>query len=260
MSGSPVSKRIRIGSIWIDAVTFAETLDRIQALVEAGLGGMVFTPNIDHVVIAENDPEFRAAYAAADLSLVDGQPLMWAARLLDTPLPEKVSGSDLIVPLIERAGQRGWRVYILGAGPGVAEEAAEILRGRYKVNVVGTASPMIGRQPDPTADAKIVATIAAAKTQLLLLALGAPKQELWLHRNRAALSTAVGVGVGASVDFVAGRVQRAPRWVSRSGLEWLYRLVREPRRLWRRYLVNDPQFGAILLRSLRQPRDERVRG
>lgn len=243
------SSRIRIGTIDIDALTFAEALDRIEELVIARRGGMVFTPNVDHIVNAENNVAFRQAYHRADLSLVDGQPVLWAARILGQTLPEKVSGSDLVLPLLIRAAARSWRVYLLGAEPGVAEKVAEWLQTTHEVNIVGTAAPRVDLE-NPLENQKIAANIRAVKPDLVLVALGSPKQELFIHQIAKSLEPAVFLGVGASLDFLAGTVQRSPAWMSRAGLEWLYRLVREPRRLWRRYLVNDVQFFGILYRDM----------
>jgi N-acetylglucosaminyldiphosphoundecaprenol N-acetyl-beta-D-mannosaminyltransferase len=247
--------RLVLGAVPVDRVSLAEALDRIEALVAAGRGGAVFTPNVDHVVLASREPALARAYAGVDLSLADGMPVVWAARLLGAPVPERVSGSDLAFPLLERAAQRGWRTYLLGGAPGVAEEAARRLRARLPSLVVaGTDAPRITLKPgDPEGEAAL-ARLRAARPDLVLVALGAPKQELWIHRHRAALGPAVAVGVGATLDFLSGRVRRAPRWVSRAGLEWLWRLGREPRRLWRRYLVQDPAFAAILWRELRARR------
>ncbi len=257
----PRAKRLRLGLLHIDPVTFTGALDAIEALVSARKGGSVFTPNVDHVVNVEADPHFCEAYAAASLSLVDGTPLLWASRLLGEPLPEKISGSDLVRPLMQRAAQRGWRVYLLGAGPGVAQEAAGVLERELGVNVVGVDSPRIAARPGGVDEsAQALERLRAARPDLVLVAFGSPKQELWIHAHAQALAPAVAVAVGASLDFVAGRVKRAPAWMSRAGLEWLYRLAQEPRRLWRRYLVNDPKFAAILLRSLRRARREREHG
>ncbi|MHB8878032.1 MAG: WecB/TagA/CpsF family glycosyltransferase [Myxococcaceae bacterium] len=260
MSPPPVQPRtqLRVGKLWIDSLTFAQALEDIEHLVERGRGGAVFTPNVDHIVTVEADPAFEAAYGAASLSLVDGQPLLWASHLLGEALPEKISGSDLVLPLMERAGARGWRVYLLGGGPGVAEKAAGVLKERFGVKVVGTDAPML-RSDDAKAREAAVGKIVAARPQVLLVALGAPKQELFIHRSAAALGPVVSVAIGAGLDFVAGTLRRAPRWMSEHGLEWLYRLAQEPRRLWRRYLVNDPKMLLILLRSLRRSRAERVR-
>lgn len=251
---APVPDRLRLGHIQIDPVTMAGALQAIEQLVAGGRGGLVFTPNVDHVIIAERNPEFREAYAGASLSLADGMPILWAGRLLGQPLPEKVSGSDLVLPLCERAAARGWRVYLLGAGPGVAEEAARRLRQRFGLEVVGTDSPRIRIDGEPDDTSAALERVRAARPDLLLLAFGAPKQELWAHRHLQALGGAVAIGVGASLDFIAGTVRRAPRWMSRVGLEWLYRLASEPRRLWRRYLVDDPWFAVVVWRTWRERR------
>jgi N-acetylglucosaminyldiphosphoundecaprenol N-acetyl-beta-D-mannosaminyltransferase len=230
-------------------MTFARALDEIERLVSARQGGMVFTPNVDHIVNAESNVAFRNAYRAASLSLVDGQPLVWASRFLGTRLPEKISGSDLVMPLLDRAAKCGWRVYLLGAGSGVAEKVAMLLREKNHVNVVGTDAPMIV-VGDHTQNARIAASVRSSRPDLVLVAFGSPKQELFIHQVVDDMKPAVLVGVGASLDFMVGAVKRAPPWMSQAGLEWLYRLVREPRRMWRRYLVNDPQFLLILFRDV----------
>jgi N-acetylglucosaminyldiphosphoundecaprenol N-acetyl-beta-D-mannosaminyltransferase len=245
--------RVRIGRIWIDSLSFDEALVAIEALM--GRGGAVFTPNVDHVVTAEGNEELRAAYDAADLSLADGQWVVWASRVLKTPLPAKISGSDLTLPLATRAGKSGRSMYLLGGAPGAAEAAAQRLTAECGVRICGVDSPRIDlAKPDPA----IVDRVKKAAPDLVLVALGSPKQELWIHRNREALRPAVLLGVGATLDFLAGQVRRAPSWISRSGMEWAFRLALEPRRLSRRYLVNDPKFAAVVLRTLREPRLARI--
>jgi N-acetylglucosaminyldiphosphoundecaprenol N-acetyl-beta-D-mannosaminyltransferase len=252
------TERVLIGNLWVDAVTFEGALEAIARLVQVGAGGAIFTPNVDHVVTAEDDLEFRAAYNAASLSLADGKFIVWAAKLLGTPVPEKISGSDLIEPLLRLAGRSGWRVFLLGGAPGVAEAAAERTRGDFGVNVVGTASPFIRLDGTPGDLEQGIEEVAFTRPDLVLVAMGAPKQERWIHHNRERLGPAVAAGIGASLDFVIGRIARAPRWISGAGLEWAYRLVREPRRLAHRYLVKDPRFLAILARTARSPRAARV--
>lgn len=251
---APRRTRLRLGHLEVDPLTMAQAVDEVERLVGGGGGGLVVTPNVDHVVIAERDAEFRAAYAGAALSLADGMPLLWAARLLGRPLPEKVSGSDLVLPLAERAAARGWRVYLIGAGPGVALEAARRLTARLGLLVVGTDAPRIRLDGSPDDTAQALLRIQEARPDLVLVAFGAPKQEVWAHRHRAALGAAVVVGIGASLDFIAGTARRAPRWISRAGLEWLFRLLSEPRRLWRRYLVDDPRFAVVVWRTWRAQR------
>jgi N-acetylglucosaminyldiphosphoundecaprenol N-acetyl-beta-D-mannosaminyltransferase len=243
---SPAMNRVRIGALRLDVLHRAAALDAIVRLVREGRGGTVFTPNVDHIVQAEHDLAFRQAYERTDLSLVDGTPVLWAARLLGTPLPEKLSGSDLFDPLIERAAADGLRVALLGGAPGIGELAARNLRERLPtLQIVDTLAPRIGlTATDEERDC--VARLARAKADLIFVCLGAPKQELFSDRNREALSPAVLVGFGAAVDFAAGTMPRAPAWMSRMGLEWAFRLAREPRRLATRYLLRDPEFVKIV--------------
>ncbi|MEO6603789.1 MAG: WecB/TagA/CpsF family glycosyltransferase [Polyangiaceae bacterium] len=244
--------RIRIGSLPVDSVNLGQALDVIDSLVQQRQGGTVFTPNVDHVVQAEHDPRFRAAYDAVSLSLVDGMPLMWAARWLKTPLPEKISGSDLVLPLMRRAAERGHRVYFLGGAPGAAELAKQkLLLELPQLKIVGVDAPRVNVDAPPEAQRAILERITQANPDLLLLALGAPKQEIWGHEQSPNLHGVVVIGVGASLEFIAGTVRRAPRWISNIGMEWLYRLLQEPRRLAGRYLLRDPQFFRIIARQLR---------
>jgi N-acetylglucosaminyldiphosphoundecaprenol N-acetyl-beta-D-mannosaminyltransferase len=245
--------------LWIDAVTFDEALHRIAELVDSGRGGSVFTPNVDHVITADTNRDFRRAYRSADLVLPDGRPLIWASHFLRSPFPEKVSGSDLTLPLARLAATRGWRVYLLGGAPGVAAMAAERLRSELGVNVVGVDDSIVRVDHTESERRAITDRIAAAKAQILLVALGAPKQELWITQVRAELGSTVAIGVGASLDFVAGTVRRAPKWMSDVGLEWTYRLMQEPRRLWRRYLLRGPLFLVIAFRARRLRPAQRVR-
>jgi N-acetylglucosaminyldiphosphoundecaprenol N-acetyl-beta-D-mannosaminyltransferase len=249
-------RRVRIGPIWLDAVTFEETLDEIERRAVNGEGGAIFTPNVDHMVNLARSAPFRAAYERASLALVDGQALLWASKLLGTGLPEKISGSDLVPRLLERAGRRGLRVYFLGGGPGIALEAAEVARRRYGVAIVGVDSPVVS--PTGEAGPEVVERIREARPHLLFVALGAPKQELFIDRYRERLLPMVSLGIGASLDFVAGRVRRAPAWMSRAGFEWIFRLSQDPKRLARRYLIDDPRFAGIFLRTLLVPRAERL--
>lgn len=256
---TPVRRRqVRLGHLWVDALSFEEALRAVEALVVAGAGGSVFTPNVDHVVTAEDDAAFREAYAEASLALADGQPLIWAARALGTPLPAKVSGSDLVWPLVKLAAERRWRVYLVGGGPGVAAAAAERLEREFGVSVAGVDASIIPSDAAGQGDA-VAERVRAAAPHLVLVALGAPKQERWIHRNLQRIRPAVAIAVGGSLDFLAGRVRRAPPWMSRAGLEWVFRLAQEPRRLARRYLVKDTRFLSVFARALMSPRSRRIR-
>jgi N-acetylglucosaminyldiphosphoundecaprenol N-acetyl-beta-D-mannosaminyltransferase len=239
-----VSGRFQVGEVSVDPVDLAGALERIELLVQAGRGGVVFTPNIDHVVNARRVPALARAYARADLCLADGMPVVWASWLLGPRLPGRVAGSDLSAPLLARAERSGWGVYLLGGRPGAAREAAARL-GRDGIRVVGADGAPI--EASGAASPEVVERIVSARPDLLLVGLGSPKQELFIDHHRAALGATVALACGAVIDFLAGHVPRAPRWMARSGLEWAYRLAREPRRLWRRYLVQDPAFAAIVL-------------
>lgn len=247
-----MAERVRIGDIAIDQLTFEEALLELQRLVERGRGGRVFTPNVDHVVIAEEDLDFRQAYVAADLVLADGMPIVWAARILGNPLPAKISGSDLVMPLMRLSARRMWRVYLLGGAPGVPERALAVMKAQIPdLTIVGTASPVVNTGIRERHN-EIIDGIRRADPDVVLVALGAPKQEVFIHQICGELPRAVFVGVGGSLDFIAGVQRRAPRWMSEFGLEWFYRLMRDPRRLWRRYLVRDPRFLVIIWRGWRE--------
>lgn len=241
-----LSKRVRVGALEVDALNMAQAIDSIVQLVRDGRGGTVFTPNVDHVVQAEHDASFREAYGRATLSLVDGTPVLWAAKLLGTPLPEKLSGSDLFEPLVARAAKEKLRVVLLGGGPGVAELAAKNLNARLpELEIVDTLAPRIGLSATDE-ERECVERLVKAKADLIFVCLGAPKQELFSDRNRQRLAPAVLIGFGAAVDFAAGTMPRAPAWMSKAGLEWAFRLGREPRRLAARYLLRDPEFFKIV--------------
>ncbi|HEY4303878.1 MAG TPA: WecB/TagA/CpsF family glycosyltransferase [Gemmatimonadaceae bacterium] len=251
--------QMRIGQAWIDVLTFREGLDAIGNLVRAGRGGAVYTPNVDHIVMLDRNPKFREVYQRAALSFADGVPVIWASHLLRPVLPEKVSGSDLMMPLMQLAGREGWRVYLLGGSTGAAKFAAERLRRECNTNIVGIDDGIVRIGDKSPEQRAIVERIKAANPDIVLVALGAPKQEYWIDENAEELSSTVLLGVGASVDFVAGTMRRSPKWMSNVGLEWLYRLGQEPKRLWRRYLIDDPVFVGIVMRTWRLPRSERER-
>ncbi len=179
---------------------------------------------------------------------------------MNRPLPAKISGSDLMRPLVKRAAEEGLRCFFLGGQEGIAQKAADILvaesvaAGGPALVVAGCHSPPFGFEKDPVKDQAVVDLVVAAKPDLLFIALGAPKQELWMHKHQAALAPAVGLGIGASLDFIAGLVKRSPSWMSDAGLEWVYRLAQEPKRMAERYLVRDREIVPIAWRTWRQNR------
>jgi N-acetylglucosaminyldiphosphoundecaprenol N-acetyl-beta-D-mannosaminyltransferase len=174
------------------------------------------------------------------------------------PFPEKISGSDFVPKLLHIAARRGLRVFFLGAAPGVGARAAEIVKQREPSLEVQAHSPTFGFENDPVETAEVLEMVRATAPQLLIMALGCPKQELLMHRWKDAIAPTVAVGAGATLDFIAGNATRAPEWMSQAGLEWLYRLVREPRRLAYRYLVRDLEIVKVAWQMLRLPREARV--
>ena len=247
-------RRLDLGTIYAHVLTTDEALDELESLVVRGEGGYVVTPNVDHVVQAEDSEALRQAYEGASLSLVDGQPLIWLSKMIGDPFPEKISGSDFVPRVIERAAERGWRLFFLGAAEGVGAKAAQVLRDQYPGIDIVVHSPSFGFEQDEPESARVLGMIQTARPQVLVLALGCPKQELLMHRWRNQLGATVAIGAGATLDFIAGNVARSPSWMSDAGLEWLYRLVREPRRLAHRYLVRDPQILKIAWRMFRDRR------
>lgn len=234
----------------MDPVTLGGALERTLELVALGAGGTVFTPNADHIVVAHENPAFMRAYQTVSLSLVDGTPVFWLSRLLGLGLPEKVSGSDLFEPLVGELARKGHSIYLLGGGPGVAELAAEQLKERNPGLVVsGLGAPRMNAQGVLDDEEAWLDRIQAARAAVVFVACGAPKSELFSARVRERLAPSVLVCVGAAIDFSAGTMTRAPAWISRIGFEWAYRLLREPRRLAHRYLVRDPKFLWLALRT-----------
>jgi N-acetylglucosaminyldiphosphoundecaprenol N-acetyl-beta-D-mannosaminyltransferase len=217
----------------IHDVTTAETVAYIARWIDQGGAYPIATVNPEFLMKARADSAFRAALNRAALCVPDGIGVLWAVRLRGRRLRERVAGSDLVPLLSAEAARRGWRVFYLGAAPGVAERTAEILAARHPgLPVAGCYAG----SPAPEEEDGIVARVRAARTDLLFVAYGAPRQDLWLDRNLARTGAAVGIGVGGAFDFVAGVATRAPRWVQRLGLEWLHRLACEPWR-WRRQLA-----------------------
>lgn len=247
-------RRIQIAGTPVDLVTMDGAVRRI--LEHAGAGGApacVVTPNVHHVVMFQDSPRFREVYRAAWLSLADGMPLVWAARLLGTPVPEKVSGSDLFPRVCQAAAGTGLRIFLLGGRPGAADGAARVLEARHPgLRLAGTHCPPMGFERDAAELERTCEAVRAAAPDVLFVGLGAPKQELFMHDQRERLGVPVSVGVGVSFEFVAGMVQRAPEWMQRGGLEWTYRIYKEPRRLWKRYATTNPRFVALVLRQYAQ--------
>jgi len=239
--------RMKFLNTEIDNLTMDEVLTEIDKLIQQNKNAYVVTPNVDHIVQLEKGGELCEAYQNADLIITDGKPLIWISKLYGTPIKEKISGSDLFPLLCELAAQKGYKMFFLGAGEGVAAKAAENLTMRYPgLQVVGTYSPPMGFEKDQDEMAKIEQMIKNSAPHILIVGLGAPKQEKFVLHNRERLGVPLSLGLGASLDFEAGNVKRAPKWMSDHGLEWLYRAAKEPKRLAKRYFVDAVEIAPIV--------------
>ena len=227
----------------VHVVTIDETLRLAQQYMAGHRLHQVATTNPEFVMIAQKDEEFRQVLQQCDLCIPDGVGLLLAARWMGSPLPERVPGSELVYKLAKLAAQEGWRLFLLGAGPGVAEEAATIFQTKYpELQVAGTYAG----SPSLAENDAIVSKINNSQANMLFVAYGAPKQDKWIARNRDSLpAIKLALGVGGSLDFVTGKAKRAPRWIQNLGLEWLHRLILEPWR-WRRMLAL-PHFALKVL-------------
>lgn len=241
--------RIKFLNTEVDNLTMNEAVQKIEQLILSKKPSYVVTPNVDHIVKLETDKEFQEVYKEAALILTDGMPLIWISKLKKNPIKEKVSGSDLFPEVCKLAADKGYKVFLLGAAEGVAAKAAENLSEKYKnLNVVGTYSPSYGFEKKEDEIQEIIKMINEVKPDILAVGLGAPKQEKFLYNFRNQLNVPVSLAIGASIDFEAGNINRAPEWMQRSGLEWFYRLCKEPKRMFKRYLVDDMKIFKLVFK------------
>lgn len=239
-----------IGNLRFDALDLPQTVAVVERALAAGTRGYIVTPNVDHLIEYRRNGAYQTACDAAALRLADGMPIVWASRLLGRSLPARVAGSDLLPALCRMAASNGCTVFLLGGAAGVAQQAAARLTERFPgLRIAGVHAPPERFASDGAAALEAVRIVNAVKPALLFVGLGAPKQELWVHRHWSRLDVTVAVCCGAAIDFAAGTQVRAPRWMQWAGLEWVWRLAREPGRLWRRYLVRDAAFMGIFLRE-----------
>jgi N-acetylglucosaminyldiphosphoundecaprenol N-acetyl-beta-D-mannosaminyltransferase len=237
--------KVPVGNTWFDDVTMEEAVARIVAMVQGGgPPGYVCTGNLDHLVMLQKDADFHAIYARADLVLADGMPVVWLSRLgRGGRLRERVAGSDLFWELARVSAARGLRLFYLGGLPGAAEQAAAAAEARYPgAQICGIYCPPFETFATDAEQERVRATIRATRPDVLLVALGAPKQEKWIAANLERLEVPVSIGVGGSFEMASGIIRRAPRWMQRVGMEWLHRMLQEPGRLSRRYLSRDLPF------------------
>jgi N-acetylglucosaminyldiphosphoundecaprenol N-acetyl-beta-D-mannosaminyltransferase len=251
--GARPGARVEILGVGFDPVDLDGAVARVVALVGAGVPSLAVTANTEMVMTARHAPDLAALLAGAALVVADGVGVVWASRYLHRPLPARVPGIELAQRLLAEAARRGWRVYLLGGRSGTAEQAAARLRAAYPgLEIAGAAHGYFASGDEP----RVAAAVREAAPALLLAGLGTPRQERWLARHLAALGAPVAMGIGGSLDIWAGRAHRAPRAMQTLGLEWLYRLAHEPRRLRRQLTI--PHFMALII--VKRARDARRAG
>lgn len=253
----PLTSRVSVDELDFDRVTMNEAVRRIVRMAKRrDRPRYVCTGNLDHLVLADRDPDFRAVYRKADLVVADGAPVVWLSRLASrsasTTLPERVAGSDLLWELARVSGDANLRLFFLGGMPGAAARAAAAVERRYPgARIAGTYCPPLEAFGTSEEQARIRRIVRQASPDVLLVGFGAPKQEKWMAENKDLLGVPVTIGVGGSFELASGARRRAPRWLRSSGLEWLFRFAQEPRRLFRRYVIDDlPYLVGAAARAL----------
>jgi N-acetylglucosaminyldiphosphoundecaprenol N-acetyl-beta-D-mannosaminyltransferase len=254
--------RIDLFGVQIDPITMAEAVSSIFDWMGENETDCKFvvTPNVDHIVQVQTNVALQASYKKAALVVTDGRPVVWAANFLGVSIPETVPGSDLVPAIFEYAqtNSRPVKVFLLGAMPGVADRAKVFISQQWPlVDVVGTLSPDFGFDKNDAESKKICEIVNASGAELLLVGLGAPKQELWVTKYASQLSVKVALCIGATIDFLAREKPRAPMWMRKTGLEWLHRMLSEPKRLAKRYLIDAIEFPKIVYKEWLLQRQKR---
>ena len=259
VTGSAISDpgrpRIELAGVLVDRVDQNAAAAALEGFLADGRSHQIVTVNTDFVRLAQQDASFRALLNRADLAVADGMPIVWLSRMQGDPLPARVAGIELVEESCRLAARDGVGVFLLGAGPGVAEAAARELAIRHPgLRVAGVLSPSFGDWSAAEED-RIVDAIRAAGRCVLFVAFGAPRQDRFIAAHLAEIATPIAIGVGCTFDIIVGAKRRAPAWMRKSGLEWLWRLLQEPRRLARRYLLQDlPLFFRLSFAAIRDAR------
>ena len=232
---------------YVNNVNMAETVEAIESMIADGNKHYVVAINVDVVMKIEEDAYLKEITDKADMVLVDGKPLVWIANYHKHPIKAKISGSDLVPLLCEVAAAKGYSVFIIGGKEGIAEQAKQKLEEKHpEIDIVGTYAPPFGFEKDETELIRINEMVSAVHPDLLIACFGCPKQEKWIYENYLKYDAKVSVCAGATVDFLAGNVNRAPKWMSECGLEWFYRFLQEPKRMFRRYFIDDVKILKLI--------------
>lgn len=243
-SNSPA--HIDLFGLSIDALTFDEAIESLCACIGQRPSRVVVTPNVDHVISLHDNHVLKQTYATAEFQFADGMPLVWASRLLGKPLPARVTGADLFVKLCKIATSQHWHVAVIGGMPGQEAELIRLFSRNFPNLRLSLHSPPLGFDHEGSSGKTAANWVNAIAPDLVFVCLGFPRQELWAFQERPTLNTSLIFGVGASMEFALGLASRAPYWMQRCGMEWVWRLLSNPRKLWRRYLVRGPRFLKII--------------
>lgn len=248
--GLPEFARISVAGLPVDVATRAQTMDYVKKVIELGSTCRHGFLNAAKVAAAHHSPVLFEALESCDLISPDGVSIVWASRFLGTPLPERVNGTNLMLSTCALAASMGFRVYLLGGTQDVVDEAASQLRLSFPDLIIAGSRHGYFDEPEEPEIAKAIRNV---RPDILFVGISTPKKELWLQRNVPTLGVPFSMGVGGSFDVISGRVRRAPVWMQESGLEWLWRLVQEPRKMWRRYLLGNPEFVWLILKQRWDP-------
>lgn len=240
-------KKQTLLNTYINNLTMQEAVDEVEKMIAADKKTYIVAINVDVVIKIEKDPYLKKIVDSADMVLVDGKPLVWISKLYGRPLKAKISGSDLVPILCQKAAEKKHKIFIIGGKEGIAEQAKRRLEYQFPdIQIVGTYAPPFGFEENADELSKINKMISETHPDLLISCFGCPKQEKWIYENIGKYDAKVSICAGATVDFLAGNVKRAPRWMSDHGLEWLFRTIQDPKRLFKRYFIDDTKILKLI--------------
>lgn len=253
-----MDKCINILGIRIDNITSKETLNKIENFIIIRKPVQIVGGNVDQVLKVNENKYSKKIFNEAALVFTDGKPIVWISRILGTPIRERITGPDLMLKLCEVAAIKKYKIFLLGSAPGVAAKAAENLKNKYKnLQVVGTYSPPFGFEKDAEELQKINKMLLDSMADILFVGMGSPKQDIFIYENKNQYKIPVSFSMGAAIDFIGGSVKRAPRWMINIGLEWFYRVLQDPQRLFKRYFIDDMKIISILINDLKRKKKKR---
>ena len=240
-------KKQTLLNTYINNLTMQEAVDEVEKMIAADKKTYIVAINVDVVIKIEKDPYLKKIVDSADMVLVDGKPLVWISKLYGRPLKAKISVSDLVPILCQKAAEKKHKIFIIGGKEGIAEQAKRRLEYQFPdIQIVGTYAPPFGFEENADELSKINKMISETHPDLLIACFGCPKQEKWIYENIGKYDAKVSICAGATVDFLAGNVKRAPRWMSDHGLEWLFRTIQDPKRLFKRYFIDDTKILKLI--------------